>query len=152
MKKIFALLTGIVFTSTILVAGGCKPASNNDDPKDSKKVEISCKAVEKNGEIQFEMYDSNEPTKVVSDLTSDVAPGTKVIWMWVKDSEIQEFVKIGPKKPGKIITGNAKKISFTKKFMLKIPKKATKGTEKYDIVFLDGDGNTYPIDPYLRIR
>ncbi len=155
MKKTLTFLTGILLLITILVAG-FKPANDNDDSnvsQDSKKVEIHCKAYVKDGVMHFEMYDSNNPTIVGDNITTDVEPGTKVTWIWLPDSEIQEFVKIGPKKTGPIMTGNAEKVLGTKKLQLKIPKKAPipSAKEKYDIVFKDKDGNIHPIDPYLRI-
>ena len=162
MKKILTHLTGFVLLITILVAGGCSSTSNNENPKDMGKVKIYCKAFEKNGAMHFEMYDSNDAKKVVANLTkdklvanhtTDIMPGTKVIWMWVPDSEIQKFVKIGPQTPGEIITRKARKILFTKKLKLKIPRKAPPDkTEKYDIIFVGLDGDTVTIDPYLRIR
>lgn len=156
MKKIHSLLTGIVLVIAILLAGGFKPATGNEDandPENLKKVEIYCKAYEKNGVMHFEMYDSNNPNVKGDNITTDVMPGGKVTWIWTPDSEIQEFVKIHPKKAGPIMTGNAAKVPGTKKFQLKIPKKAKipSPKEKYDIVFKDKDGNDYPIDPYLRI-
>ena len=165
MKKILTFLTGIVFVITILVAGSCSQKPGVSPGEDKGKVEIHCKAVEINGEMQFEMWDSNDNTKVVAKLctddntklvaddSTDVEPGTKVVWMWVQESEIQKFEKIGPQAPGQIITGNAKKILFTQRFSLKIPKKAPKPSEKeaYDIKFVDKDGKTWTIDPYLKI-
>ena len=155
MKKTLTFLTGILFLITILITG-FKPANDNDDsngPEDLKKVEIYCKAYVKDGVMHFEMYDSNNPTIVGDNITTDVMPGAKVTWIWLQDSEIQEFVKINPKKAGPIMTGNAKKVSGTKKLQLNVPKKAKipSPKEKYDIVFKDKDGNIHPIDPYLRI-
>ena len=155
MKKTLAFLTGILFLITILVTG-FKPANDNYDTivsQNEKKVEIYCKAYVKDGVLHFEMYDSNNPTIVGDNITTDVEPGTKVTWTWLPDSEVQEFVKIGPKKAGPIMTGNAKKVPGTKKLQLKVPKKAKipSPKEKYDIVFKDKDGNIHPIDPYLRI-
>ncbi len=127
-----------------------------------EKVEIYCKAFEKNGVMHFEMYDSNDTKKVVANLTkdklvanhtTDVMPKTQVTWEWTSDSKIEEFVRIGPKKPGKIIDKDAEKISGSKKFKLKIPRKAPPDTtEKYDIIFVGLDGDTVTIDPYLRTR
>jgi hypothetical protein len=156
MRKIHTLLTGIVLSLTILLAGSFKPATDNDDsngPQNLKKVEIYCKAYEKDGVIHFEMYDSNNPTVKGDNITTDVMPGAIVTWQWTPDSEIQEFVRIHPKKAGPIMTGNAKKVPGTKKLRLKVPKKAKipSPKEKYDIVIKDKDGNDYPIDPYLRI-
>jgi len=156
MKKNRTLLTGIVLSMTILLAGGFKPVTDNDDPngpQNLKKVEIYCKAYERNGVIHFEMYDSNNPTVVGDNITTDVMPGAKVTWQWTSDSEIQEFVRIHPKKAGPIMPGKAKKVPGTKKLQIKVPKKAKVPSppEKYDIVIKDKDGNDYPIDPYLRI-
>ena len=160
MKKILTFLAGIVFIITILVAGGCKSASNNNDPEDKKNVKIYCKAFKENGVLHFEMYDSTDTKRVVANLTkdklvanhtADVKPGTKVTWSWTNDSEIMEFVRIGPTRKGDIIDKDAEKISGTKKLRLEIPKDATEGKEKYDIVFVGWDGDTVTIDPYLKI-
>ena len=149
MKKILTLLTGIVFLITILVAGGCNPAKEND----FKRVIIYLQAHETNVEKHLKMYDSNDKTIVVVDtLHTEVRPGTKVIWKLVKDSGIEKAEKIGPKIPGKIIDRDATRILFTKKFKLKIPKNAEPGEEKYDIDFLDMESKPHSIDPYLRIR
>jgi len=149
MKKILILLTGIVFIITILVAGACSPAKNND----FKRVIIYLQAHETNGEKHLKMYDSNGTTIVVVDtLHTEVRPGTKVIWKLVKDSGIKKAEKIGPKNQGKIIINDATRILFTKRFKLKIPKNAPWNTEeKYDIDFLDKDSKPHSIDPYLKI-
>ncbi len=160
MKRILILLTGIMLLIAVLAAGSCA-APGAVPPEDKKNVEIFCKAFEINGVLHFEMYDSKDTTKVVVNLTkdkvvarhtTDIQPKTKVTWIWVKDSEIQEFVKIGPKKYGKIIIKNAERVPDTKKLRLKIPKNAPwDSKEKYDIVFVDLVGDTVIIDPYLRI-
>lgn len=151
MKKILTLPTVLVFLITILFAGGC----SSDEPKNSKEVYIYLmKAFEQNGKMHLKLYDSNDPDSVVVDtLVTDVQPGTKVIWMLVEDSGIKKLKKIGPKKAGIILDNDAKRILFTKKLKLKIPDDAPipGEREKYDIVFVDKDGNTWPIDPYLRI-
>jgi hypothetical protein len=153
MKKILTLLTGIVFLIAILIAGACR----SDEPKGPKEVYIYLmKASEQNGTMHLKMYDSNDTTIVIVDtLVTDVQPGTKVIWTFVKDSGIKKVEKIGPKNGSgnKIIKRDATRILFTKKFKLKIPKDAPipSEREKYDIVFVDKGGNTWKIDPYLRI-
>lgn len=163
MKKILVPLTGITLLILILIAGACKPPPDQE-AKNYDKVEIYCKAFIENEVLKFEMYHSNDDTKVfaipskedskklVANHVTDIAPGAKVKWIWTNDSEIDQFVKIGPPTPGEIITGNAKKILFTNKFKLRIPKKATDGQERYDIVFKDKVDNQYVIDPYLKIR
>ena len=149
MKKILTLLAGIVFLITILLAGACSSARDND----FKRVIIYLQAHETNGEKHLKMYDSNDKTIVVDDtLHTEVRPGTIVIWKLVKDSGIEKAEKIGPKKAGKIIIKDATRVLFTKKFKLKIPKKAPYNTEeKYDIDFLDKDSKPHSIDPYLKI-
>lgn len=137
-------------------------APGDSQIEDKKRVKIFCKAYIKDGVMHFEMSDSNGPTKVVAKFMKDdktkivvnhttiVKPGINVFWEWKDDSVIQEFVKIGPQIPGKIITGNAEKVQGTKIFKLKIPSEASKGKEEYDIEFKYKDG-IYPIDPYLKI-
>ena len=175
MKKILTHLTGIVFLITILIAGGCGSATENDsqtftDPTVPKVPTVTTdqtvpdevdtvtiylvKAFEENGKKHLKMFDSNDPNIVVVDtlLVTDVKPGTKVIWTFLEGSGIEKLKKIGPEKTDAIIIRDAKKILFKKDFQLKIPNSAKPGQEKYDIVFEDEDGNTVPIDPYLRIR
>ena len=111
------------------------------------------------------MYDSNDDTKVtalpseddktklVASHYTEVEPRTKVKWIWTPDSEIKNFVKIGPITPGAVIPGDAKRVLFTKKRRLKIPSNAPSNTEQeYLIEFLDEQGKTITIDPYLKIR
>ena len=154
MKKILILLTGIVFVITILAAGGCSPASNHDPSKGLEEVTIYLKVDEKDGEMRLKMYDSNKPDSiVVDDLYTDVKDSTKVIWALADQSGIRRIKKIGPKKPGgQIIIEDASGIFLTKKKKLKIPDNQTPGNEEaYYIKFKDTDGNTWTIDPYLRI-
>jgi hypothetical protein len=154
MKKILAHLTGIVFLITILIAGGCNQEPGAKPAEDKKKVEIYCKAIEIDGKKHLIMYDSKDLYNVVVDsLVTDVKPGTRVIWKLVQGSGIEEFVKIGPKNPGQIMTGNAEKVFLTKKLKFKIPKEAPipSEREKYDIKVKDIEGNIWEIDPYLRI-
>lgn len=164
MKKILSHLTGILSLTTILIAGACNPDSNPVEPEDMSKVEIKCKAVVDNGVLKFEMHNADDdkkvvatpskddPAKLVADLVTDVEPRTRVTWIWADDSDIDKFVKIGPRTPGPIIPGNAKKVLFSKNFRLRIPREATAGEESYYIEFKDLDGNTVTIDPYLKIR
>ncbi len=162
MKKTLTPLAGIVFLISILIAGGCK-ASGAGASEDMDKIEINCKAVDVKGEMHFIIYDLNDTVEVivnhtkdnvVANLTTYVKPKTKVIWTWVPDSEIDEFLKIKPKKYGDIIDKDPEKISGTQKFKLTIPKNAPVPSpeEKYEILFLNLDGDTITIDPYLRIR
>jgi plastocyanin len=158
MKKILTHLTGIGFLIAILIAGGCSA--------EDKKVNIYCKAVNIDGALQFEMFDSNDgkkviakpskedPTKFVANDTTEVMPGTKVTWEWTSDSDIQEFLKIKPKKHGNIFKKDPEKDPETNKYKLRIPNDAPEPSpeEKYDIIFLDWNGNTVTIDPYLKIR
>ena len=155
MKKILSLPTVIVFLITFLVAGGCGSPLERDNCviKNTKRVKIYLKAIVQNGEKHLQMYDSNDTTKlVVDDLETCVMPGMKVIWKRAKNSGIKKITKIGPKNAGKIIIKDATRVLFTKKFKLKIPKKAPYNTEeKYDIDFLDKDSKPHSIDPYLKI-
>jgi len=152
MKKNSILLTGILFVTAVLATGSC---STGEEPQDTKRrVEINCKAVIVEGAIQFEMYDSNDPTNVGPNIITDVKPKTIVTWLWTADSEIQKFVKINPQGNGPIMPGKARRVPFTNKLRLRVPHNAPipSAQEKYDIEFVDEDGHTYPpIDPYLRI-
>jgi len=150
MKKILTLPKAIVLLIAILLTGGCaKPQSLDKDV-----VEIYLRVVEINGAKHLQLYDSNDTTHVVVDtLTTDVWPKDKVYWVPLDGGGVEQLKKISPKKPGKIIKRDAEKVPKSKKFKLKIPRKAPipSPKEKYDIVFIDKDGNTWPIDPYLRI-
>ena len=151
MKKISTHLTGTVLLVAVLIAGGCKKATGQNN---LKKVDIYCKAVIVDGTIQFSMYASNDPTNVGSDIVTNVEPGTRVTWLWTEDSEIQKFVKIVPQNTGRIMPGPAKRVPLTQKLRLKVPNNAPVPSpqEKYDIEFVDEDGHTWPpIDPYLKI-
>lgn len=154
MKKTITYLTGIVLLASILLAGACSKAQGPKLKKEQRKVEIICKVVEVKGAKHLEMYNHTEPnSKVIDTLQTDVWPGTRVTWIWVKDSESEVFVKIGPERKGKVIPGNARKVPFTRKFRLRIPRDAPQPSEreKYDIEFKDKGGKTVTIDPYLRI-
>ena len=159
MKKILTLLTGIVFLITILIAGGCKSAGDNDQPI-LLRGEVTIylmEAFEKNGKKHLRMYDSNNPDIIVVDtLETLVKPGTKVIWVALDESGIEKLKKIGPKQRGDIIRKDAAGFLytlFTKKKKLKIPDNAPipSEREKYDIKFKYKDGKTWTIDPYLKI-
>jgi hypothetical protein len=114
-------------------------------------------AFEEGGKMHLKMYDSNNPDIVVDTLETLVEPGTTVFWVALDDSGIRKLKKISPKNgPDKIITGNASGFLytlFTGKKKLKIPDNAPKPSdrEKYDIKFKDTDGETWTIDPYLKI-
>jgi hypothetical protein len=154
MKKTLTFLTGIAFFIAILTAASCSPPEGEDDLQvNLRKVNIYCKAVVIDKEMHLRMYDSNKPdSAVIDNLITNVQARTKVTWQWTSDSEIQKFVKIRPTHPnGNIIPGNAHGVAFTNKERLKIPKDATDGQEKYDIIFLDLDGDTVIIDPHLKI-
>ena len=159
MKKILALLTGIVLSITILVAGGCnnspEPVGLNQDEtiKDSTKVTIYLKAVE--GEKHLLIYDSNDPDNAVVDtLTTLVVPGMKVVWRRADDSGIKSIKKVGPSERGEIMTEDASTILLYKRLRYRIPDDEIEGDslQKYEIVIKDKDGNEWdPIDPYLKI-
>jgi hypothetical protein len=157
MKKKNILLTGIVLLITVLAAGGCSPAGDDDSPKDSKTVIIYLKAIEKEdgGEKYLEMYDSNDKSAVADSLhTANVEPGNKVIWKLADDSGIKKVKKIGPKKKGDIITKNARRFLFLfgdKKLKIRDTAPKPSESEKYFIEFKDTDGKIWHRDPYLKI-
>ena len=156
MKKNLTFLTGFVFLITILVAGGCSSASNDDPSKDLKKVKIYLKAVEIGEEIHLEMYDSNNPgTIVVDDLYTDVDPGTKIVWRRAKDSKIKRISEVAPRDKGEILVEDAKTILLNKRYRARVPdNKIDRHTEeKYIIKFVYKiDNKEKVIDPYLKIR
>lgn len=151
MKKNLKLLTGIVFLITILIAGGCSTAVK----KDSKKVKIYLKAIEKDGQKHLEMYDSNDPDHVVVDaLETIVKPGITVVWKLEKPSGIKKIDEIVSSQGVRnIFEEDAKKRFLSKGFILKIPDGVQAGEEeKYNIVFVDKeDENPWTVDPYLKI-
>lgn len=151
MKKKLIFLTGIVLLITVLAAGAC---NRDAKPSDSETVKIYLKATTINGKKHLKMYDSNDRSVVVIDSLhiANVEPGDEVIWKLKWFSGVKKVKEIGPGKPGKIIDKNAEIIPGSKKFKLKIPDNAPRDSkEKYDIIFEDKDGNTWHIDPYLRI-
>jgi len=161
MKKILTLLTGFVFLITILIAASCQSASAEDDPNGTKeplkKVTIYLKIHEEDGKKRLEMYDSNNPKNIViDDLTTEVDPGTKVVWRRAEDSGIRSIRKVGPVEDnGEIFPEDAKTILLNKRMRTRVPDNIAdkdKG-QKYIIEFKDKrDGEVTPIDPYLRIR
>ena len=155
MKKNLTFLTGIVFLITILVAGACKPAVP-PPAKGPKEVKIKLKVKKIDGEKHLKMYDSNKRSiKVVDTLETLVMPGDTVVWEPRRFlGRIKKIEKISPETEGDIINKDAELIPGTKNFRLIIPVDAPipSEREKYDIEFEDKSGETWTIDPYLRIR
>ncbi len=154
MKKILALLTGIVFLITILIAGGCSPAKVPPPARDLSVVIIYVKAKKIGEKNHLEMYDSNDTTKVVDDLETLVTDSSVVFWVLAEDSGLKKIKKIRPKKDGKIIPGNAKGIwLFTQYKKHIVPGNQTPDdVQRYYIKVKDMDSETWEIDPYLKIR
>ena len=130
----------------------------------SNKIYITCKAVvAEDGSLQFNMSDKEDivvatldpedPQKFVAKLTTEVKAKKRVVWLWAKSSQVEEFVIISPKeKGGNIMPGDAEplKPDSRRKFKYDIPDDATVGEEKYIIQFIWKD-DTVTIDPYLRV-
>jgi len=154
MKKNLLLLTGIVFLTTILIAGSCKPVVQPPE-EGPKKVKIHLKVVKEDGDKHLKMYDSNKPgTKAVDALETLVMPGDTVVWEpTILLSRIKNIEKIGTETKGNIITMDAEPVPGTRNFRLIIPENAPipSEREKYEIKFKDRKGRTWTIDPYLRI-
>ncbi len=163
MKRNLILLTGIVFLSTVLAAVGCSQEGYDGKQivaegvviiEDSTRVKIYVRDTLIDGKKHLKMYDSNDPDNVVVDsLYTWVVPGMKVIWKFKRPHGIKNFKKIGSSKGDQnIFKEDARKRFLIKSFKLEIPDDAKWDTkEEYDIKFVDKDGNTWPIDPYLRI-
>ena len=152
MKKILTLPTVIVFLMTILVAGSCGKTHIKADVIDNpKKVKIYLKAVEKGGTMHLEMYDTNYPDSVMVDsLRTWVWPGMTVKWKLDRPGGIQKIDTIVSKED--LFKDGAHRIFLSKGFKLIIPDEAEAGPrQKYDIEFVDSDGNIWEIDPYLKI-
>lgn len=177
MKKNLAHLTGIVFLITILIAGSCSSAPENDSqtftdqtvptiqtdqtvPEEVDTVTIYLvEAFEEKGSIHLRMYDSNDPGNIVVDnLETFVWPGTVVIWKVLDNSGIRKLKKISPKKGnGNILHRDATGFFYTlftgkKKHI--VPDNAPRPSVKegYLIKFRhDEGGSPWEIDPYLKI-
>jgi len=152
MKKILTLLAGIVFLTSILVAGGCGSAEVPKPLQNLDVVVIYVKAIQINGENHLEMYDSNDSTKVIDTLVTDVKPGTEVFWVLAPSSGLEKVTKIKPKNPGGSIIPAPTGLFPTNQKKLKVPNNANPGEEGYLIRVKDLEGNRWEIDPYLRIR
>jgi len=153
MKKNLTILTGIALLITILIAGGCKSADEDDNTNDSRKVTIYLKKVVKiDGKTHLEMYNSYATEQVVVDsLRTFVQPGMKIIWAPETDSGIKIVNKIGSSTGnGNIFDRDASRVFLSKKFKFKVPDGAF-GEEKYDIQIEDMEGQSWNIDPHLII-
>jgi hypothetical protein len=154
MKKIFTLSTGIVFLISILIAGGCNPTKY---PR-PKRVIIYLKAIGEKGKKQLDMSDSNGQHAIDS-LTTDVQPGTIVIWKREWAGKITKIDSIYPTIPpsglsqGVIFTSNPRKRSIGQGYKYIVPDdaKAGRAPEKYKIEFTHKDSTKTLIDPFLRI-
>jgi len=164
MKKILTHLTGIVFLISILIAGGCKSATAEDDPGKPiypEKVTIFLKAYEDGDDMKLKMYDSKNETPIVAeDHYADVGPDTKVVWKRANNSNIKSIRKVGPKvNNGPIFPGDATTFLFHKRLRITVPsdapvpkEDAEDTSESYEIIFRDKDNNEWKTDPYLRIK
>ncbi len=169
MKKNPPHLTGIVVLIAILVACSCgsrngqsgdETAQSNSAKSappgvDSTKVDIYLRAVEINGEMHLEMYDTKKPGCVVIDgLITDVDTGYTVTWNKAPDSKIRRIDTILPIKDSKRLFGEgAKQDRDSELWKLKIPGYATPDTVKYEIHFeaVKYKDSIHIIDPYLRV-
>ena len=179
MKKNLTFLTGIVFVITILIAGACGSAPENDSqtfadpavetdpivqtvPEEVDTVIIYLvEAFEENGTKHLRMYDSHYPeNRVVDNLETFVWPGTVVIWVALNDSGIKKLKKISPKDSNSnrnIMHKDAAGFFYTlftgkKKHI--VPDNAPRPSEieGYLIKFKHEDGGSpWEIDPYLKI-
>jgi len=154
MKKIFTLSTGIVFLISILIAGGC----NLTKYPRPKRVIIYLKAIGGKGKKQLDMRDSNGQ-QAIDSLTTDVQPGTIVIWKREWAGKIKKIDSIYPDIPpsgirkGIIFTSNPGKRSIGQGYIFIVPGDAETGRlpEKYKIEFTHKDNTKTLIDPFLRI-
>jgi hypothetical protein len=155
MKKIFTLLTGIVFLIAILVAGGCKSANDQKSPNDLKKVTIYLRSIEINGEKHLSLCDL-KGVPVIDSLKTDVDAGTIVIWRLERASGIKSISKIyRSTEKQKIFKTDPQKKLFSKKFQLIVPDDVKRGTkeylEEYTIEYTDEENTNWKIDPFLRV-
>lgn len=168
MKKTPPHLTGIVILIAILVACGCgsrnsqigeetgqnnstKDAPERDDPT---KVDIFLKAVEINGEMHLEMYDTKKPGCIVIDgLITDVDSGYTVTWRRAQHSSIDRIEDIRAIDDDRNLFGEGiEEIEAESLWKLEIGD-VEPDTVKYEIFFRvrNGVDSIYSIDPYLRV-
>ena len=162
MKKILTHLTVIVFLIAILIAGGCKSATAQDDSNDTKepleKVTIYVMLFEdENGEKHLKLSEFDNPDSMVIDSlhVTDVDPGTKVVWMRATDSGIKKFERIFPVNPGEILPEEATTILFHKRYRARVPDKEIEPNTKQEYLINyvpKGENGVMTSDPYLRIE
>jgi hypothetical protein len=145
MKKIIILLTGIVFLITILVAGGCKSATD----RKAEKVEIYLSSVKVDGVEHLKMRDSNGNSAIDS-LITDVKPGVKVFWRLDSLSGIKKILGIYSRGERNIFKKDPGRVFLGKSFKLKLSDDI-KGDEKYAVEYRLEDKTEQSIDPYLRV-
>jgi hypothetical protein len=151
MKKIFTLLTGIVFLITILIAGGCNSAKDNRPTNNLKRVKIYLKSIEINGGKHLDMRDSNGE-HATDILKTDVMAGGSVIWKLDTESGIINIDSIYSRwGKGNIFIKNPEKRLFSKSFILRVPNDAN-DEEEYVIKYTLKDKTKVTIDPYIRIK
>jgi len=151
MKKTFTFSKGIVLLIAIIFIVECR--SMAQDPKHSDKtVKIYLRSIIKNGEKRLSMYDTNDST-AIDNLITTVDPGTTIIWILENNSRIKKVEKIYPlKKGGLIFKEDPQQELFGKRFKLKVPEDAPRGTiEKYVIEYIHEDDKPVTIDPFIRI-
>lgn len=154
MKKIFTLSAGIVFLISVLIVCGC----DRTKYPGPKRVIIYLKAIGGKGKNQLDMSDSNGQHAIDS-LTTDVQPGTIVIWKRDWGGKIKAIDSIYPNIPpsnigeGIIFTGNPRKRAIGEGYKFIVPDDAEAGRapEKYKIEFTHKSGTKTLIDPFLRI-
>jgi len=153
MKKIFAILIGMVFLTTIRCGSEGSPGESGE-----KKVTISLRSVEKNGEIGLDMRDSNGDA-AFNTLETTVHRGTKILWKLDNSSGIKKIIDIYTSLPeGKrnVFKRHPKKQLFGPGYKLKVSDDVAvtnvdeKG-EKYFIEYITLDKDTVKIDPYIRV-
>jgi hypothetical protein len=149
MKKILALLTGIVLLVAILVTCGGRTSIEQKGPK---QVTIYLKALELNGEMHLIMHDSNNPgDTVIDNLVTVVYPEDIVKWKKdVPHSGIRKINQIRSEKMEGFMFSRTAELE-NDSIEYPIPPNAEPGLVKYVIVFTDTDGNIWCIDPYLKI-
>ena len=158
MKKIPVLPTVIVFLLTILLAVGCETDTQQIElaieDYNFDRVTIFVKlVVDENGKNALEIYDSNDPTRVINNHVALVMPGTKVVWRRTKDSGIKKFKRIYPKDRGEIMEEEATTFLLKKRFRYNVPDNSmeTLAQEEYYIEIKGNSGNEATlIDPYLK--
>jgi len=155
MKKLHAILAGIVFIIAIPFPSSCQNSSPKEANNSTKVVYLKDTLI--HGRMHLEMYNKKNPDhKVIDHLVTVVKPGNTVIFENADNSNITKVYNMRPAEGYADIFMEVDSLNRSSLFELEIYSRA-----KYDIIVkyeilltvMDKDGKetTWCIDPYLRI-